>query len=72
MEYSIIAAALSASFIVLSTAFGISKIASRALESIARQPEAADNIRGTMLLAIALIEGIAIICAIICLLIVFQ
>lgn len=72
MEYSIIAAALSASFIVLSTAFGISKIASRAVESIARQPEAADNIRGTMLLAIALIEGIAIICAIICLLIVFQ
>lgn len=72
MEISIVAAALSAGIIVTATAFGIGKIGSRAVESIARQPEAADDIRGAMLLASGLIEGVALICAIICLLVIFK
>ena len=72
MEYAIVAAALSVSIIVLATAYGISKIGSRAVESIARQPEAADQIRNTMLIAAGFIEGVALLSAIICLLIVFK
>ena len=72
MEYSIAAAAISASIIVLATAIGISKIGGSAVESIARQPEAADQIRNAMIVAAGLIEGVALLCAIICLLIVFK
>ena len=57
---------LSAAFIVLATAFGISKIAKHSVESMARQPEAADKIRTAMLLSGALIEGVAFGCAGIC------
>lgn len=53
------AAALAASIVVLGAAFGIGRIASTALESMARQPEAASDIRSSMILAAALIEGVA-------------
>ena len=58
--------ALSAAFIVLSTAFGIGKIAKHTVESIARQPEASDDIRLSMILASAFIEGIALFGIVIC------
>lgn len=70
MDLTILGAAIAAGIITLATAIGIGKIGSNALQSIARQPEAGDKIRNAMILACALIEGIAIICAIICLLIV--
>ena len=43
--------------IVLGAAFGIGKLAHGAVESIARQPEAAGNIRTTAIILAALIEG---------------
>lgn len=54
-----IAAVISASIVVIGAAWGISRIGSSALESISRQPEAAKNIQTSMILAAALIEGIA-------------
>jgi F-type H+-transporting ATPase subunit c len=42
------------------TAIAIGWLASRAMEGIARQPEAAANIRTTMILAIAFVEAIAL------------
>lgn len=56
---------------VVGAAFGISRIGSTALESIARQPEAAADIRSGMLLAAALIEGVAMFAVIVCLLVLF-
>lgn len=53
------AAAFAASIVVLGAAFGIGRIASTALESMARQPEVASDIRSSMILAAALIEGVA-------------
>lgn len=53
------AAALAASIVVVGAALGIGRIASTALESMARQPEAASDIRSSMILAAALIEGVA-------------
>ena len=44
----------------LAAGLGIGKLASSALEGIARQPEAAGDIKGAMILAAALIEGVAL------------
>lgn len=52
-------AAFAASIVVIGAALGISRIASSALESMARQPEAAGDLRSSMILAAALIEGVA-------------
>ena len=43
--------------LVIGAAYGIGKLAAAAVESIARQPEAAGNIRGTAIVLAALIEG---------------
>ena len=40
----------------VTTTFGQAKIASQAIESIGRQPEAADTIRGTMFIGLAMSE----------------
>ena len=63
-------AGLSAAIIVFATAFGIRGIAKHALEGIARQPQASNQIRLAMLLAAAFIEGIALFCAVICFMII--
>jgi len=54
------AAAFAASIVVLGAAFGIARIASTAMESMARQPEVASDIRSSMILAAALSEGAAV------------
>jgi len=53
-------AGLGAGMAVIGAGLGIGNIGSRAGESIARQPEAADNIRGNALILSALIEGVAL------------
>ena len=54
------AAAIGAGIVVLGAARGIANIGASATESIARQPEAAKDISGAMLLSCALIEGVAL------------
>ena len=54
-----LAAGIGAGLITIGTAIGIGKIGSSAMESIGRQPEAAGDIRGAMIVAAALIEGVA-------------
>jgi F-type H+-transporting ATPase subunit c len=46
-----------AGLVVIGAAMGISKLASSAYESMARQPEVAGNIQTAMIIAAALIEG---------------
>jgi F-type H+-transporting ATPase subunit c len=50
-------AAFGAALTIVGAAYGFAKIGSAALESIARQPEAAGDIRGAMIFAAALLEG---------------
>jgi F-type H+-transporting ATPase subunit c len=50
---------------------GIGRIGSSALESIARQPEAASDIRSNMILTAAFIEGVALFAVIACVLCLF-
>ncbi|MDD2244388.1 MAG: ATP synthase F0 subunit C [Dysgonamonadaceae bacterium] len=45
---------------------GIGKIGSSAMEGIARQPEAAGDIRSTMIIAAALIEGVCLFAVVVC------
>ena len=51
---------------VIGAGYGIGKLASSAMEGMARQPEAAGDIRGGMILAAALIEGVALFALVIC------
>ena len=64
-------AAFAACIAVFGASFGISRIGCTALESIARQPEAAGDIRSSMILAAALIEGVAMFAVVVCFLVLF-
>ena len=46
---------------VIGAAIGIGMIGSKAMEAIARQPEAVGDIRANMILTAALVEGAALI-----------
>jgi F-type H+-transporting ATPase subunit c len=52
----------------VAAAYGIGNIGKTALESLARQPEVAGDIRTNMILSCAFIEGIAFLSIVICLL----
>ncbi len=54
-------AALGAGLAVIGAGIGIGLIGGRAMEGIARQPEAAGDIRSNMILMAALVEGAALI-----------
>ena len=56
----------------VSGGLGIGKIGGSAMESIARQPEAGGKIQTAMIIAAALIEGVALFGVVVCLLISFK
>ena len=55
-----IPAAIGAGLAVIGAGLGIGKIGGSAMEAIARQPEAASKIQTAMIIAAALIEGVAL------------
>jgi F-type H+-transporting ATPase subunit c len=61
-------AAIGAGLVAIGAGVGVGIVAKGALESMARQPEIAPKIQVTMLIAAALIEGVALFCAVICML----
>lgn len=67
----LLAAGIGAGIVAVGAGIGIGMIGKSATESIARQPEASNDIRGAMILSAALIEGVALLGAGICALIVF-
>ncbi len=64
-------AGLGAGIATMGAGIGIGRIGGSALESIARQPEALGDIRSNMIVAAALIEGVAFFAIVICFLILF-
>jgi F-type H+-transporting ATPase subunit c len=58
--------AFGAALTTIGAAFGIGKLGSAALESMARQPEVAGNIQTAMIIAAALIEGFTFFALFIC------
>ena len=61
-----IGAAIGAGLVAIGAGLGIGKIGASAMESMARQPEMAGNIRTNMLIIAALIEGVAMFAVIAC------
>lgn len=61
-------AAVGAGLVTIGAGIGIGLLGASAMEGIARQPDATPKIQVNMLIAAALIEGIALFCAVICLL----
>ena len=59
-------AALGAAIAVIGAALGIGRIGSSAMEAIARQPEAAGDIRMSMIIIAALMEGVALFAIVVC------
>ena len=64
-------AAIGAGLAVIGAGLGIGKIGGSAMEAIARQPEASGDIRMIMIIAAALIEGVALLAVVVCLLVFF-
>lgn len=58
-------AALGAGIAAIAAGIGIGKIGSSAMEAIARQPEAANDIRSNMIVIAALVEGVALFAVIV-------
>ena len=61
-------ASFGAGLVIIGAGYGIGKIGSCAVESMARQPEVAGNIQTAMIIAAALIEGATFFGLIVCML----
>lgn len=62
-------AGVGAGLVALGAGLGIGQIGGRAMDAIARQPESTPRIQGVMIIAAALIEGVALFGVVICLII---
>lgn len=68
MRLEYLGAGLGAGMVVIGAALGIGRFAAAAAESVARQPQAAAQITGAVNLPLFLLEGVAIIGEVVCLL----
>jgi F-type H+-transporting ATPase subunit c len=68
--YAKAGASIGAGIAAIGAGIGIGNIGRGALESIARQPESAGDIRSNMIVTAALIEGVAFFAIVVCLLVV--
>ena len=63
-------AAIGAGIAAIAAGIGIGRIGGSAMEAIARQPESTGDIRSNMIVIAALIEGVALLAEVICIMIV--
>ena len=61
-----LSAGIGAGMAVIGAAIGIGKLATAALDGSARQPQIAGDLRTTMIIAAALVEGVALFAEVIC------
>jgi F-type H+-transporting ATPase subunit c len=59
-SWAYLAAGIGAGLVVIGGGLGIGKLAASAMEATGRQPEATNDIRTSMIIAAALIEGISL------------
>jgi len=67
--FGLMGAGIGAGIAAIGAGIGIGRIAGNATESIARQPEAAGDIRGVTIITAAFIEGVALFAVVVCLLV---
>ena len=70
MEFAYLGAAIGAGLSAIGAGLGSGLIGKSAMEGIARQPEAVGDIRTNMIITAALVEGVALLGAVICVLVV--
>jgi len=63
-----LSAGIGAGLVIIGAGLGIGHIGAHAMDGIARQPEATAKIQTAMIISAALIEGVALLCSVICLL----
>jgi F-type H+-transporting ATPase subunit c len=68
MDFAFLGAGLGAGLTVIGAGIGIGKLAASAMEATGRQPEATGEVRTSMIIAAALIEGVALFGLVICIL----
>lgn len=66
MNLAQFAAGIGAALAVIGAGIGIGRLAAAAMEAIGRQPEAVGDLRTTMIIAAALIEGVTLFALVIC------
>lgn len=66
MSIGAFGAAIGAGLAAIGAGIGIGKIGGSAMDAIARQPEATNNIRMNMIIIAALIEGVALFAVVVC------
>ncbi|MBO5799176.1 MAG: ATP synthase F0 subunit C [Paludibacteraceae bacterium] len=64
-------ATIGAGIAVIGAGIGIGKIGGSAMEAMGRQPEAAGDLRNNMIVAAALVEGVALLAIVVCILALF-
>ena len=70
MEFAYLGAGIGAGLAAIGACLGVGLVGGHAMEGMARQPEAMADIRTNMIIAAALIEGVALLGEVICVLIV--
>ena len=64
--YGYLSAGIGAGIVTVGAALGIGKIAGMVVDGTARQPEAANDIRTSMIITAAFIEGVALFGQVVC------
>ena len=72
MELAYLAAGFGAGLVSIGAGLGIGIIGKSAVEGTARQPEAANDIRTSMLISAAFIEGVALFGQVVCIILAFS
>ena len=72
MQFALLGAGIGAGLAAIGAGIGVGLIGNGAMEGIARQPEAVADIRTNMIIAAALVEGVALLGEIVCVLIIFK
>jgi F-type H+-transporting ATPase subunit c len=67
MDLTGLGAGIGAGLVALGAGWGIGRLAEAAMDGTARQPEASGDIRTSMIIAAALIEGVALFGEVVCL-----
>lgn len=67
--YAVMGAGIGAGLAAIGAGIGVGRIGGSAMEAMARQPESADKLQGSMLIIAALVEVIALFAVVVCFLI---
>ena len=67
-NFAHLSAGFGAGMVAIGAAYGIGRIAGAAMDGSARNPQAANEVRTSMIISCALIEGVALFGEVVCLL----